>query len=71
MLASYPKSGKRAVGVDPTGRCPILDNYLIYYRERKTHIRITHIFNGKQDQVKAGIGDTKHRADLIQLSRAP
>ena len=55
LLAAHPKSGKRCEEIDASGRCSILGNYLIYYREHRNRIHITHIFHGKRDQVKAWI----------------
>ncbi|HEV1287607.1 MAG TPA: type II toxin-antitoxin system RelE/ParE family toxin [Bryobacteraceae bacterium] len=47
MLARQPHAGNPGVRSFPSG------NYLIYYRESRTHLVISRILHGKRDQLGA------------------
>jgi toxin ParE1/3/4 len=50
LLSAYPASGKRCTEIDPKGRCSPIGNFVIYYREQKGRIQVTHVFHGMRSE---------------------
>jgi toxin ParE1/3/4 len=53
LLSRQPKAGRSREDIDPGVRSFPSGNYLIYYRESKSHLVISRILHGKRDQLGA------------------
>jgi toxin ParE1/3/4 len=50
LLARQPHAGRSREDIDPGVRSFPSGNYLIYYRESRSHVVISRILHGKRDQ---------------------
>ena len=50
MLAQQPHAGRSREDIDPGVRSFPSGNYLIYYRESKSHLVISRVLHAKRDQ---------------------
>jgi toxin ParE1/3/4 len=53
LLARQPQAGRIRQDIDPGVRSFPSGNYLIYYRDSKSHVVISRILHGKRDHLGA------------------
>ena len=56
ILAANPRIGIRCdPSIDLAGRWFPMEAYIVYYRTKRSHILVTHVFDGRRDQRTAWV----------------
>lgn len=53
LLGKHPYAGQASDNIELGTRKFPVGNYIVYYRPKKRHVQILHVFHGKRDQGKA------------------